>query len=622
MSHDSSPFKFLDSYQQDDREVFFGRKKETQDLYKALSGVKVLLVYGPSGSGKTSLIECGLRNQFSDADWYAITIRRGSDINASVYSGINEALNTKLGLDTITKLPIDPQIEFGQAVEKLFNEKYQPIYLLFDQFEELLISGELEEKRKFFSNLNKLIRNKVPCRILLIMREEFIGHLSEFESLCPSIFQHRFRVEKMGRNNVADVIQQMLTAPKYQSFFTVLEPAQLTEKILSKLPDERKEIELAHVQVFLGELWDRAKANQKSDGLPVLSAALIKADDDLESILQSFLKKQIKELEVSFGEKVPLEVLATMITDRSTKIQISEKELSESLSLKNVTSKKSIIDLLTELEHRRIIRTIKAGDEAQYEISHDVLALVVGQNRTEEMKMREKAGEIYKVYTEGVGLLSQDDIDYLRPFKEYLPYTPQLESLIGTSNKGITRQKRNKFLLIGSIFLAAMIGMIAYTIISRNTQIIALRAEAAAKASDQKSKELLQLVLKGRGEQYVGLSDTAILERLFIEQTYSVGQLIIPRANAVRVGSTKFYDFLIWLDMPSFRWPEIKQVEYRWPCKGFMDSLYLGKEPTLGFGFGYRGWGFCPTIDVKVRLQDGKTIEFPFKVQEYLEKRE
>ncbi|MBK6390297.1 MAG: ATP-binding protein [Saprospiraceae bacterium] len=129
------------------------------------------MVYGPSGSGKTSLIECGLRNQFSDADWYAITIRRGSDINASVYSGINEALNTKLGLDTITKLPIDPQIEFGQAVEKLFNEKYQPIYLLFDQFEELLISGELEEKKKVFSNLNKLIRNKVPCRILLIMRE-------------------------------------------------------------------------------------------------------------------------------------------------------------------------------------------------------------------------------------------------------------------------------------------------------------------------------------------------------------------------------------------------------------------------------------------------------------------
>ena len=73
----NAPFKFLDSYQKDELDVFFGRDKDTERLYDALSGVKHLLVYGPSGAGKTSLIECGLRNQFSDADWLAITVRRG-----------------------------------------------------------------------------------------------------------------------------------------------------------------------------------------------------------------------------------------------------------------------------------------------------------------------------------------------------------------------------------------------------------------------------------------------------------------------------------------------------------------------------------------------------------------
>jgi MoxR-like ATPase len=57
MNDQASPFKFLDSYQQEDRDVFFGRNKEILDLYNALSGVKHLLLYGPSGSGKTSLIE-------------------------------------------------------------------------------------------------------------------------------------------------------------------------------------------------------------------------------------------------------------------------------------------------------------------------------------------------------------------------------------------------------------------------------------------------------------------------------------------------------------------------------------------------------------------------------------
>ena len=157
MSPARSPFKFLDSYQKADADVFFGREEETNALYKALSGVKQLLVYGSSGSGKTSLVECGLRNRFSDADWFALTIRRGTNINASVFTSINNALDVKIKMDLLTKMPEDKQTEFAQAVEKLFAKRYQPVYLLFDQFEELLISGDAEEKKIFFTGLNNLI---------------------------------------------------------------------------------------------------------------------------------------------------------------------------------------------------------------------------------------------------------------------------------------------------------------------------------------------------------------------------------------------------------------------------------------------------------------------------------
>lgn len=152
MSGINSPFKFLDSFQQSDADIFFGREKETQDLYNSLNGVKHLLVYGPTGAGKTSLIECGLRNQFSDADWFAVTIRRGNNINSAVFAGINEVLTEKIEIDTVSKMPVNPDIEFGQAIEHLFAERYQPVYLLFDQFEELVISGEEEEKK-----------NSLPC---------------------------------------------------------------------------------------------------------------------------------------------------------------------------------------------------------------------------------------------------------------------------------------------------------------------------------------------------------------------------------------------------------------------------------------------------------------------------
>lgn len=276
MSGVNSPFKFLDSYQQSDADIFFGREKETLDLYNALSGVKHLLVYGPTGAGKTSLIECGLRNQFSDADWFAVTIRRGNNINAAVFTSINEVLNEKI------------------------------------------------------------------------------------------------------------------------------------------------EIELAHVQVFLRELWERAQLIKKSNKLPLLSGSLIKDSDNLEVILERFLKEQIADLESDYGKRVPLELLDVMITERFTKLQLSIADIKAGLERKKVVSKKLTTKLLDELKRRMIICTTKAEDEPRYEISQNVLALVVGQNRTEEMKIRKKAEDIYKVYQERTGFFTQDDIDFLRPFEQSL----------------------------------------------------------------------------------------------------------------------------------------------------------------------------------------------------------
>ena len=420
MSQVTSPFKFLDSYSREDADIFFGREQETEALYDALSGVKHLLVYGPSGAGKTSLIECGLRNQFSDADWFALTIRKGVNISGSVFSAINEALDEKISLHRKTGLPRDDSIDFGHAIESLFAERYQPIYLLFDQFEELLISGDQAEKEDFFTRLNRLIRYKVPCRVMLIMREEFIGHLSEFEPLCPSIFQHRFRLEKMRKDNVKEVIRKTLDAPKYAASFAVEDSEGLAGSILSKLPDEKREIELAHVQVFLSELWDRAHDGGKGPAaLPMLRQSLIQKDDDLEGVLDSFLKKQLKEMEAVHGEKIPLEVLAAMISERHTKLQVSEEDLKKDLEDEGIALPKDLPLLLRDLESRRIIRTLKAGEKTQYEISHDVLALVVGQNLTKEMQLREEATGVYKVYEGKQGYLSLEDLDHIRPYQQY-----------------------------------------------------------------------------------------------------------------------------------------------------------------------------------------------------------
>jgi hypothetical protein len=553
----NSPFKFLDSYQQEDADIFFGRATETDALYNALSGVKHLLVYGPSGAGKTSLIECGLRNQFSDADWFAVSIRRGANMTASVFARINEALHEKIALDSKTKLPQNPDFDFGEAIENMFAERYQPIYLLFDQFEELLILGDEAEKKDFFTRLNRLIRYKVPCRVMLVMREEFIGHLSEFEPLCPSIFQHRFRLEKMGRSNVQSVIQQILEAEKYQSDFRVEQPAALAESILAKLPDTQREIELAHVQVFLEELWDRAAAEapQPSKGeLPTLHSGLVKENDNLERVLDSFLKKQLEQLERSHGEKVPLELLAAMISERHTKLQLGEGDLENALAKNGVVLQKPLPDLLRDLEQRRIIRTLKSGEQTQFEISHDVLALVVGQNLTDEMKLREKAREIYRVYEGRAGMFSREDLDYLRAFGGYLEVPEGLERrilesethLIANQKEELEKTRKRLRMLWGLLVAAGVALLVAgYFWWDANQQKdiakekeqeattqteIANQKTAIAEEEKRKSLALLKEVKKQKG-----LTDNALIETAKALEAKNLKEAERLRADSERI---------------------------------------------------------------------------------------
>jgi ABC-type bacteriocin/lantibiotic exporter with double-glycine peptidase domain len=55
-----APYKFLDSYELNDQDIFFGRKAVIEKLLGELARHKTLVLSGRSGSGKTSLINAGL----------------------------------------------------------------------------------------------------------------------------------------------------------------------------------------------------------------------------------------------------------------------------------------------------------------------------------------------------------------------------------------------------------------------------------------------------------------------------------------------------------------------------------------------------------------------------------
>ena len=176
-----SPFKFLDSYTKDDRDIFFGREREIEELYHRVFESKIMLVYGVSGTGKSSLIHCGLANKFNETDWLPMVIRRGGNILESLAASIKSAAITQQPGDTVTPT------QFRKAVRSLYLDHYKPVFFIFDQFEELFIFGNKEEKKAAVQVFKALVESDLQCRFIFVMREEYMAGITEFEKYIPFI---------------------------------------------------------------------------------------------------------------------------------------------------------------------------------------------------------------------------------------------------------------------------------------------------------------------------------------------------------------------------------------------------------------------------------------------------
>ncbi|MBN2893359.1 MAG: ATP-binding protein [Bacteroidales bacterium] len=117
------PFKFLDSYTKDDKEIFFGRDDETNQLYDMLKQSDIVMLYGASGTGKTSLIQCGLSKKINDYDWLPFYIRRGTNINESIQKSLQKFIpeNEESVSDLLDEL-FDDEPEKKQLIIQLLTQ--------------------------------------------------------------------------------------------------------------------------------------------------------------------------------------------------------------------------------------------------------------------------------------------------------------------------------------------------------------------------------------------------------------------------------------------------------------------------------------------------------------------
>ena len=360
------PFKFLDPYNKDDYAIFFGRSREIEDLYKRTFQSNLILVYGKSGTGKTSLVQCGLASKFSDDDWFPLLIRRGSDINAAFFATIEENVRT----------PLQPGMTPYEMLQSLFLDFFKPIYLIFDQFEELFtMESEESERLAFIRDLASIIDRKIPIKVLLVMREEYLANLSDFERAIPQIMENRIRIEFMGRANAKEVINGSCA----QAIPPINIEKDVDDHVVDIVTRNKGPVELTYLQVFLDQLY--WAADEKSDGSRTFTLALVDNAGTIENILEEFVDMQISEfIKLHKDKTLPVNFLKAFTTRQGTKAPLTREALYNKLPL----PKRHLENCFEFFVDKRILRPM---ENEMYELSHDSLAKSIASKKVQTYQL-------------------------------------------------------------------------------------------------------------------------------------------------------------------------------------------------------------------------------------------
>jgi hypothetical protein len=351
----TSPFKYLDAYQKEDADRFFGRERETAQLYNAVHASNLVLIYGASGTGKSSLVNCGLGNQFVDSDWLPLFVRRGTDLNRSLDHAIAGSMQ---GNAPRNDSPIT------ERLRALYLVHYRPIYLVFDQFEELFILGTPTEQRLFYETVRQLLDASTACKLLIIIREEYIAYLSDFEKVVPSLFDNRLRIEKLNDANLARIIVGTANAAGIR----IAEPQVTVPAILENIRDRRSGIDLANLQIYLDRLWraDLERRGTTSTAPATFDPALTERVGKLSEVLRDFLSNHLRAIEQSLKvhrgvakpDGVPLEVLFALVTEDGTKRNLDVQSILDALPRNRGIEESHVRFCLDEFERLRLVRAL------------------------------------------------------------------------------------------------------------------------------------------------------------------------------------------------------------------------------------------------------------------------
>lgn len=372
-----NPYKGLQSFDETDRELFYGRDRVITELRAKAEESKLLVVSGASGTGKSSVIKAGL---------LPVLRAEGYRLLPVIRPGINPVFKLERELKTSGLLNPRASLQKQVPAELIKKLRQEKTVLLIDQYEELITRCKNEEARQQFTAiLKKLLQETAPenFKLIITVRADFETHFDQGELAAywqPGRYTVPwFTVEELKEVIIMPTIQEVL----------IFEPAELVDKIINEVVQEPGALPL--LSYTLSELYeayiksgrqDRALKKEDYDQMGgVMGALRTKADHlyySLDASQQSTMRKimlRMVSLEGELaGKRVMMEELIYADEAENKRVEMIIQKLVEA---RLIVKGKDYI----EPAHDALIRAWKTLLEWIHTIGEDKITV---QNRLRE----------------------------------------------------------------------------------------------------------------------------------------------------------------------------------------------------------------------------------------------
>lgn len=349
-----SPFRGLQAFQSNHRQLFFGRNDDIARIIGRMKHSHVVCVQGLSGVGKSSLVRAGVLPVIEEhglrdgRSWQTTIATPGKQPLHSLASALHSPLAMARD-ELVRKMRSEPTWLIEHAARHLDSTTGLVIFV--DQLEELVtLARDDRDRACAVRTLVDLAEQVGGIRVVATLRGDKIAELAQLSRLGEHIVRPNQWLFPIETQNVCSIIEAPVHAMGYrfESADTVDELVRFMEEAPSGLP---------LLQFALAEMWN--KRDRRRQVIP---------EDTLDKIggVHGALAKHANRVMQTLPPPATFEAakkVLIQLTANRTRTHCSY----EDLALDSDVRRKAIDFLLQE----RLLMTRE--DDGEYEIAHEAL---------------------------------------------------------------------------------------------------------------------------------------------------------------------------------------------------------------------------------------------------------